>query len=408
MVFKRMKKYKHLSLVTALLAFFALASCEQLGGGAESEDISVSIKNPKVSSDSGSQFVSVKCSGDWTLSLVHDAEEVDWASLSVVSGRGNKNNVRLDYKTNSTLEDRELSIYLDNGAKSVSCTFVQVAGEYRPDDEPDDDPVVGPSGGLDPTKTSWLELPAMDNAALQYYAFNFAMNGKTYRNYSAGYSKKDYLALWVAYPLNPIYTKGSGGSSQWMENPLVDDEYEPNYANSFGYSQGYERGHQIANADRKCSAEANQQTYYFTNATLQHKDFNGHIWAALESNLRSAASSDKDTVYVITGCVLSDSPKTITDRWNHKVPVPSGYFKAAVRYSESSTLGRWLGAAFYLEHKTYPYKTITSAEAMTIDQLEEKIGMDFFVNLPAKIGEAQAAAVESQDPTKYPSVWNIN
>ena len=89
------------------------------------------------------------------------------------------------------------------------------------------------------------------------------------------------------------------------------------------------------------------------------------------------------------------------------MPVPSGYFKAAVRYSESSTIGRWLGAAFYLDHKTYSYKTITSAEAMTIDQLEEKLGMDFFVNLPAKVGESQAAAIEAQDPTKYPSVWNI-
>ena len=64
MVFKRMKKIKHLSLITALLSVIALASCEQLGSGAKSEDISVSIKNPKVSSESDSQFVSVKCSGD--------------------------------------------------------------------------------------------------------------------------------------------------------------------------------------------------------------------------------------------------------------------------------------------------------------------------------------------------------
>ena len=399
-----MKKFKYLSLVLAFVAAFALASCD--GVTTVVEVLSVSIKKPKVSCEAGSQFVYVKCSGDWTIALVQEEGEVEWATLSVSSGSGDKSNVRLDYKTNSTDVDRELKIILDNGSKSVSCSFVQLAGEYRPDDEPDNDPVVLP-GGVDPTKTGWLELPAMDDPSLQYFSFNFKMNGKTYRNYSAGYSKKDYLAIWVAYPLNPVYTNGSGGSSEWIENPLVDDNYEPNYANSFGYSQGYERGHQIANADRKCSAEANQQTYYFTNATLQHKDFNGHIWAALEGNMRSAASSDKDTVYVVTGCVLSESPKTITDRWGHKVPVPSGYFKAAVRYSESSTIGRWLGAAFYLDHKTYSYKTITSAEAMTIDQLEEKLGMDFFVNLPAKVGESQAAAIEAQDPTKYPSVWNI-
>jgi hypothetical protein len=43
---------------------------------------------------------------------------------------------------------------------------------------------------------------------------------------------------------------------------------------------------------------------------------------------------------------------------------------------------------------------------MSIDELEQKTGYDFFVNLVDKIGADAAAAVEAQDPTKY-SVWGL-
>ena len=106
-----MKKF---SLIYMLAAAFALllTSCDPSDTGA-SEEFSVSLKNAKVSSDAGTQFLEVKCPGDWTLALVADGKEtVEWASLSVESGTGNKSNVRFSYKTNSTDADRSLKIYL--------------------------------------------------------------------------------------------------------------------------------------------------------------------------------------------------------------------------------------------------------------------------------------------------------
>ena len=41
---------------------------------------------------------------------------------------------------------------------------------------------------------------------------------------------------------------------------------------------------------------------------------------------------------------------------------------------------------------------------MSIDELEEITGIDFFVNLPAKVGEEQAAKLEAADPASS-SVW---
>ena len=389
-----------------------LSSCEKPANVKEVPE--VSIKNQTVASGKGQQFVNVKCGGDWTLALVSEDGEVDWATLNTYSGSGNQTNVKLSYDVNATEKSRELTIYLDNGSKTVSCSMLQLPSGQHPEDDPDTGGDNGSGtgdpdqGSMDLTKTGWLELPAMDDPDLRYYAHHFEMNGKSYRNYSFGWSNENYLAVWVAYPLCKMYTNGSNSGGDWEANPLFSSDYQPNFTKSFGFSQGYERGHQIANADRKCCYEANQQTYYFTNATLQHKDFNGPVWGVLEGNMRGAANS-ADTLYVVTGCVLPKSPRYITDYDGHKVPIPSGYFKAALRYHKASTQSVWMGAAFYLDHDASKYssKQITKSESMSIAELEDKLGMDFFVNLPAMVGADKAAAIENQDPDTLSSVWGI-
>jgi DNA/RNA endonuclease G (NUC1) len=389
-----------------------LSSCEKPANVKEVPE--VSIKNQTVASGKGQQFVNVKCGGDWTLALVSEDGEVEWATLNTYSGSGNQTNVKLSYDVNATEKSRELTICLDNGSKTVSCSMLQLPSGQHPEDDPDTGGDNGSGtgdpdqGSMDFTKTGWLELPAMDDPDLRYYAHHFEMNGKSYRNYSFGWSNENYLAVWVAYPLCKMYTNGSNSGGDWEANPLFSSDYQPNFTKSFGFSQGYERGHQIANADRKCCYEANQQTYYFTNATLQHKDFNGPVWGVLEGNMRGAANS-ADTLYVVTGCVLPKSPRYITDYDGHKVPIPSGYFKAALRYHKASTQSVWMGAAFYLDHDASKYssKQITKSESMSIAELEDKLGMDFFVNLPAMVGADKAAAIENQDPDTFSSVWGI-
>ena len=44
--------------------------------------------------------------------------------------------------------------------------------------------------------------------------------------------------------------------------------------------------------------------------------------------------------------------------------------------------------------------------AVSVNQIEEWTGFDFFVNLPGKVGDDAAAAVEAQKPTDY-KVWNL-
>ena len=393
-----MKKFTLISVLAALCAVFMI-SCDPSDAKVPAESLSVSVKNPKVSSDRGTQFVDVKCSGSWTLALVEDDTQPEWATLSAYSGTGNKSNVRLEWKTNSTEEDRTLTIVLDNGSKSAFCTFTQYAGEYRPDDEPEDEET--PSGNIDLTKTGWMELPAMDNPNLGYFTHNFKMDGKTYRNYSFGWSQKDRVALWVAYPLCKLYTNGSAGrTNAWALDPLLGDLSAAPFS---GYAGDYARGHQLPSADRQCCDEANAQTFYGTNMTPQLNEHNEGIWSSLESKVRNIANAS-DTTYVVTGVIVSASSKIEKDSYKNNVTIPDAYFKVLLRYSKSSTLGQWNAAAFYLEHRKYS-ENLGKQHSMSVDELEAMTGIDFFVNLPAKVGEAQAAKIEAAVPADVALWW---
>ena len=385
-----------------------LTSCDKPSVQNE-EVLALSIKTNTVASGKGQQFVNVKCSGDWTLALVPETGEADWARLSATSGTGNKSNVILSYDVNAGEQDRSLKIYLDNGSKSVFCELKQLGSGRHPEDDPDTGGDNGSgdngsgdngSGNADLSATGWLELPALDNPNLGYYAHHFKMNGKTYRNYSFGWSQKDRVALWVAYPLCKLYTNGSAGrTNAWALDPLLGEDSAAPFG---GYAGDYARGHQLPSADRQCCYDANAQTFYGTNMTPQLNEHNEKIWADLESKVRGYANTS-DTTYVVTGVIVSPSSKKERDSYGQSVTIPDAYFKAILKYSKSSTLGAWNAAAFYLEHRAYS-GSVSKEHSMSIDELEEMTGIDFFVNLPAKIGEDQAAKLEAADPANS-SVW---
>lgn len=382
------------AVVVMAICALMLSSCE---APVQESPLEVSVRNTTVESGKGQQFVSVKCGGSWTLELTSSTGDASWAGLSVTSGTGDKNNVILSYQLNSSQDSqRVLTITLKSGFSRTSCTMTQLALGARPDEEPDETPTPG----TDLSKVSWMELPALDNPALGYYTHSFQMGGKTYRNYSFGWSQKDRVALWVAYPLCKLYTNGSAGrTNAWALDPLLGEDSAAPFG---GYCGDYARGHQLPSADRQCCYDANAQTFYGTNMTPQLNAHNEGIWSDLEAKVRNIAGGS-DTTYVVTGVIVSSASKIEKDSYDNDVSVPDAYFKAVLKYSKASTLGQWNAAAFYLEHKAYS-EALGKSHSMSIDELEEITGIDFFVNLPAKIGADQAAKLEAADPARS-SVW---
>ena len=221
------------------------------------------------------------------------------------------------------------------------------------------------------------------------------MDDQIYRNYSFAWSQKDLVSVWIAYPLNKTYTqKNVDRTDAWAYDPVLGKKLS---SAPFSYYAGdYARGHQLPSADRLCSTSANKQTFYGTNIVPQLNEHNEGIWSNLEGKVREIANSS-DTTYVVTGCVVEGSEEITTDSDNKNMTVPVAFFKALLRYQKGAKT-EWTGAAFYTEHKNYTNKDL-KAISMSIDELEELTGIDFFVNLPAKVGADTASAIESTDPT---------
>ena len=242
----------------------------------------------------------------------------------------------------------------------------------------------------------WLELPATkEDDGLDFYAHTHVVNGKNMRNWSFDYDSEALLSHWVAYPLNADLIGRGSRTDAWGYDPLVPVDKQPSLFKS--YKGDWQRGHQLPSADR-LDYDANVSTFYFTNMTPQNGQLNEGVWADLEQKVRDW-SAQFDTLYVVTGCSVEGSIEVAADNDGKSVTVPVGYYKALLGYKAegdvagSGANGGFAGCAFWFDNA--PYSGGYMDKVMTIAQLEQKTGVDFFVNLPARTDEATAQKIET-------------
>ena len=245
----------------------------------------------------------------------------------------------------------------------------------------------------------WLELPGAEGDGVPAdYVVNTYYAGSD-RNYTHLYDKGTYSSLWTAYPLYASTTGGSRSES-WAANPssnIPESSQINTWKGSYGVSYGstiYARGHQIPDADRSNNATMQAQTYYATNLVPQIQDkFNGGIWMNLENALRNAIPAS-DTLYVVTGVTFKTvgGNESITyirpqNDTKKECPVPNYFWKVVMKVKRNgSTVTSASTVGFWFEHKQYT--DTYDQHAVSVDQIEELTGFDFFVNLPDVVESA--------------------
>ena len=382
----------------------ALSSCGS-GGKEDALPPTVEVKTAVVEAGGYSQFIYVKASSSWriTITSVDGGEPVDWIIADPSSGSGDMD-VTLKVEENESEKERSAVITVENSAGKASKTISQKAkgSEVKPDPTP--------SGGNLSPKTGWMELPAIPEG-MDAFTHSMTVGSVSTRNYSFLWDYNNLVAPWVAYPLCKSFIGSGGRTDQWALDPLLPEGKQPVLSfHSYRGAAGLVRGHQIPSADR-LNYLANVMTFYGTNATPQiHSGFNEGIWENLEGKVRSWANSS-DTLYVVTGCVIDykagETVKYALDNNGKKVTVPTAYYKVVLRYMKNSTVGYsgYSACAVWLDHKVYSTKTIDSSYSMSVDDLEKRLNIDFFVNLPAKVGEETTARIEAEEPKDVAWWW---
>lgn len=172
----------------------------------------------------------------------------------------------------------------------------------------------------------------------------------------------------------------------WAEDPDIPSSARFSDTNAMYKGSGFTRGHICASADRLYSAAANMQTFYYSNMQPQLYNFNAGdnytgVWVHMEDQVRSWVSKC-DTLYVVKGGTI-DREDQILMRIKPNVEggliVPKYFFMALL--AKSSNTFKALG--FWAQHNDVVLPSIDLKDyVVSIDELEELTGIDFFCNLP--------------------------
>lgn len=253
-------------------------------------------------------------------------------------------------------------------------------------------PSPGQPGTLPATgPAARLEVPALQSGN-KFIAHWSVESGDSVMTYCLEYDRAKYHARWVAFRFDDrtrakkVSRKDYGIRPQYPADPQLPATEAIEADASFN---GYQHGHLCASADRLYSRTANDNTFYMTNMSPQLGNFNGKYWAAFEALVQKIGrdKSFSDTLYVVKGGTIADGQV-----WKYvagnRVPVPRYYFMALLKVKN----GAYNSIAFWMEHKDYgitpPGNAEMAGRALSVDELEERTGIDFFHNLPDNVETA--------------------
>ena len=400
--------YRVVKMLSTVVGAFVIALMA-VGCGDNVEIVSIKseayIQNPEVKGESTNCAVVLRAQQGRSYSITVTSEN-SWAWLS-----GKKTAIEGVMEA----EDKVVFLYFEKNPSGASRT-AQVLVAFAD----------GKSYNLSFTQHSydasialvrdWAELPICKVEGNYIYNTHYGLMGssRNARNYTYCFDPDKRASLWVAYPLHSSHVSGNGNRNDiFGYDPDVDTGCQANLG-AGSYNGRYDRGHQLPAADRKCSQQMMDQTFYATNMTPQWYSFNQGKWVALENKVRN--NRCKDTLYVVTGAHFegahhSSIASSTTDKSGNVCPTPTHYYKALLRTKSGNTgkkishitdASQLCAIAVWLEHVNSGSDTeIKTTDFISIAELEERTGFTFFPMIDDSIEQEVKQA-------KNISQWKLN
>ena len=203
--------------------------------------------------------------------------------------------------------------------------------------------------------------------------------------YTVSYNSRFRIPNWVAYELmdSELY-----GDFERAEKFVPDPSFKGRQAYDTDYrGSGWDRGHMAPSGDMKWSSQVMKECFYLTNVCPQDHNLNAGLWNDLEKQVRREARYYK-RVYVVTGPVVGRGIYGTVGE--NKVQIPDGFFKALMAPQKNGK--GYVSIGFYFPNKSL--RGGLADYAMTVDKLEEMIGMDLFYSLDTDLQDAAEAKID--------------
>jgi len=238
-------------------------------------------------------------------------------------------------------------------------------------------------------RASLLEFPRLSTDTVNNILISHST--KEYGNtYSLEWDCEKKANRWTAYEMyegNSLENVSRG--EEFMEDPDLPSWCRTTLADYKG--SGYNRGHLCPSADRLCSREQNNQTFYLSNMQPQYGPHNSGLWMRLESVVRNRWNRNeiRDTLYVVKAATIDEG--NILDYTSSGLIVPKYFYMAVLALKD----GKYHAIGIWTEHKNETDSNTHYGDyAITIDELEKRTGIDFFCNLPDDIEDTVEAELD--------------
>lgn len=204
--------------------------------------------------------------------------------------------------------------------------------------------------------------------------------------YTASYNKNTRLPNWVAWQLTADHTDGPH-KRKGLKFREDEDVPEPRATDWDYYNSGYDRGHMCPSGDCKWSAEAQLESFLFTNACPQVHGLNAGDWNEMEQQCRRWAEK-YGRLYIVSGPIIyKGNSKTIG---RNKVVVPEAFFKVVLRLGDNP---RAIGFIYKNKSGNRPKGDYVN----TVDEVERITGFDFFPALPDDVERRVEAEADIEE-----------
>ena len=230
----------------------------------------------------------------------------------------------------------------------------------------------------------------------------FRLKGRAvidYVHFSLALSKSRRMARWVAWNIDGAKLKAYGRKGlDFGFDPRIPAKYQ--VGNALYRNNRLDRGHIARRADLVWgppaeAQAANRESFYYTNITPQHEDFNqsdaGGIWGLLENAVLEGVDADDLRATVFGGPIFRDSDLVYRD-----VRIPRDFWKVVVYVDADDHKAKAQGFIVTQEDLLGQLEAIGLEEfrvyQVPIEEIESRTHLD--------LGDAKKIQVKAPEPER--------
>ena len=245
-----------------------------------------------------------------------------------------------------------------------------------------------------------------DNLTLPLPGFNASLAGNVlnkpeleegilanYINYTIITNKVRRSAILAALNIDQNLLKSVRRDDNWRIDTRIGAEFQLN--NDYYRRNPWDRGHLARRAStawgqtEREAKQASDDTFFYSNASLQHENFNQDEWLALENWVFNLNLDSNGKISVFSGPIYGESPRTITPEGRDTALIPTAFFKvvcfinkdtneldvrAFIMFQDREALADKRG------HRMIDFQRYQ----VTISEIEQLTGLDFDDNIYEK------------------------